>query len=99
MLASDQLPMAHEFDHEDDRDYLDPYIDGVVPMPMTPEEIGFALGMLIGNLRRIYAAYDEDGEDLSALPAKAADEIDRLISLRLARKPAATPVPTLKGVA
>lgn len=62
MLAPDQLPMAHEFDHEDDRD-----------------SEGWMLGMLVGNLRRIYAAYDDDGEDLSALPAKAADAIDRLI--------------------
>jgi hypothetical protein len=80
MLAPDQLPMAHEFEHEDDRDQLDPYIDGVVPTPITPEESGFLLGMLIVNLRRIHAAYDEDGEDLSALPAKAADEIERLIA-------------------
>ncbi|TYC51427.1 hypothetical protein ETQ85_24385 [Zoogloea oleivorans] len=80
MLGSDQLPLAHEFEHEDDRDELDPYIDGVVPTPMTPEERGFALGMLIGNLRRIHAAYDDDGEDLSALPAKAADEIERLLA-------------------
>lgn len=79
MLAPDELPMAHEFEHEDDRDELDPYIDGVVPTPMTADERGFALGMLIGNLRRIHAAYDDDGEDLSALPAKAADEIERLI--------------------
>ncbi|MFA5387553.1 MAG: hypothetical protein WC322_04170 [Candidatus Paceibacterota bacterium] len=79
MLAPDELPMAYEFEHEDDRDALCPHIDGVIPTPMTLEERGWALGMLMGNLRRIYAAYDEDGEDLSALPAKAADEIDRLI--------------------
>ena len=58
---------------------MDQYIDGVVPTPITPEEKGFALGMLIGNLRRIHAAYDDEGEDLSALPAKAADEIEKLI--------------------
>jgi hypothetical protein len=40
---------------------MDPYIDGVVPTPLTPEEKGFALGMLIGNLRRIHAAYDDEG--------------------------------------
>lgn len=79
MLAPDQLPMAHEFEHEDDRDALCPHIDGIIPTPMTLEERGFALGMLIGNLRRIHAAYDDDGEDLSTLPGKAADEIDRLI--------------------
>lgn len=58
---------------------MDPYIDGVVPTPLTPEEKGFALWMLIGNLRRIHAAYDDEGEDLSALPAKAADEIEKLL--------------------
>jgi len=79
MLAPDQLPMAHEFEHEDDRDALCPHIDGIIPTPMTLEERFFALGMLIGNLRRIHAAYDDDGEDLSTLPGKAADEIDRLI--------------------
>ena len=63
---------------------MDPYIDGVVPTPLTPEEKGFALGMLIGNLRRIHAAYDDEGEDLSALPAKAADEIEKLLD-RLAK--------------
>ena len=46
---------------------MDPYIDGVVPTPLTPEEKVFSLlGMLIGNLRRIHAAYDDEGEDLSA---------------------------------
>lgn len=58
---------------------MDPYIDGVVPTPLTPGEKGFALWRLIGNLRRIYAAYDDEGEDLSALPAKAADEIEKLL--------------------
>ena len=57
---------------------IDPHIDGVVPQPMTYEENLFLSGMLIGNLRRIYAAHDDEGNDLSALPAKAADEIERL---------------------
>ena len=35
-------------------------------------------GMLIGNLRRIYAAHDDEGNDLSALPSRAADEIERM---------------------
>ena len=57
---------------------MDPHIDGVVPVQMTDAERGFLNGMLIGNLRRIYAAYDDEGNDLSALPARAADEIERL---------------------
>ena len=36
-------------------------------------------GMLIGNLRRIYAAHDDEGNDLSALPSRAADEIEKLL--------------------
>jgi hypothetical protein len=36
------------------------------------------------NLRRIHAAYDDKGEDLSAWPLKATDTIDRLgIALRI----------------
>ena len=53
---------------------MDPYIDGVVPIPMSQDEQDF----LSGNLRRIHAAYDDAGFDLSALPEKAADEIERL---------------------
>ena len=53
---------------------MDPHIDGVVPVPMTDAERGFMNGMLIGNLRRIYAAHDEEGNDLSELPSRAADE-------------------------
>lgn len=53
---------------------MDPHIDGVVPTPMSQDEKDF----LSGNLRRIHAAYDDAGCDLSALPAKAADEIRRL---------------------
>jgi hypothetical protein len=60
---------------------MDAYIDGVVPQPMTVEEKFFLSGMLIGNLRRIYAAHDDEGNDLSALPAKAADDIERLLGL------------------
>jgi len=60
---------------------MDPHIDGVVPVPMTDAERGFMNGMLIGNLRRIYAAHDDEGEDLSALPAEAADKIERLLGL------------------
>lgn len=58
---------------------MDPHIDGVVPKPITYEEQFFLSGLLVGNLRRIYAAHDDDGNDLSALPAKAADEIERLL--------------------
>ena len=57
---------------------MDPHIDGVVPVQMTDAERGFLNGMLIGNLRRIYAAHDDEGNDLSALPSRAADEIERL---------------------
>ncbi len=57
---------------------MDPHIDGVVPVPMTDAERGFMNGMLIGNLRRVYAAHDDEGEDLSALPAEAADKIEQL---------------------
>lgn len=57
---------------------LDPHIDGVVPQPVTYEEEFFLSGMLVGNLRRIYAAHDDEGNDLSNLPAKAANEIERL---------------------
>ena len=57
---------------------LDPHIDGVVPQPITYEEEFFLSGMLVGNLRRIYAAHDDEGNDLSNLPAKAANEIERL---------------------
>ena len=56
---------------------MDPYIDGVVPIPMSQDEQDF----LSGNLRRIHAAYDDAGFDLSALPEKAADEIKRLREL------------------
>lgn len=56
---------------------MDPHIDGVVPIPMSQDEQDF----LSGNLRRIHAAYDDDGFDLSALPKKAADEINRLREL------------------
>ncbi len=62
----------------DNKQELDPHIDGVVPQPVTYEENLFLGGLLAGNLRRIYAAFDEEGNDLSALPAKAADEIERL---------------------
>ena len=34
---------------------MDPYIDGVVPIPMSQDEQDF----LSGNLRRIHAAYDD----------------------------------------
>lgn len=44
------------------------------------DDYGWSLGLLIGNLKRIHAAYDEDGEDLSAIPEKAANEIDKLIN-------------------
>lgn len=47
---------------------MDPYIDGVVPIPMSQDEQDF----LSGNLRRIHAAYDDAGFDMSALPEKAA---------------------------
>ena len=57
---------------------MDPHIDGVVPVQMTDAERGFMNGMLIGNLRRVYAAHDDEGEDLSALPAEAADKIEQL---------------------
>lgn len=57
---------------------IDPHIDGVIPQPMTYEEKFFLSGMLVGNLRRIYAASDDEGNDLSALPGKAADEIEHL---------------------
>jgi hypothetical protein len=57
---------------------MDPHIDGVVPVQMTDAERGFLNGMLIGNLRRIYAAHDDEGNDLSALPSRAADEIERM---------------------
>ena len=60
---------------------MNAYIDGVVPQPMTLEERFFMSGMLIGNLRRIYAAHDDEGNDLSALPVKAADDIERLLGL------------------
>ena len=33
---------------------------------------------MLDNLRLIYAAYDANGDDLSAWPWKAADEIERL---------------------
>ena len=56
---------------------MDPYIDGVVPITMSQDEQDF----LSGNLRRIHAAYDDAGFDLSALPEKAADEIKRLRGL------------------
>ena len=60
---------------------MDPHIDGVVPVQMTDAERGFLNGMLIGNLRRIYAAHDDEGNDLSALPSRAADEIERMREL------------------
>lgn len=50
---------------------MDQYIDGVVPVQVTQEEKDF----LIGNLRRIHAAYDDEGCDLTAFTAKAADEL------------------------
>ena len=56
---------------------MDPYIDGVVPIPMSQDEQDF----LSGNLRRIHAAYDDAGFALSALPEKAADEIKRMREL------------------
>ena len=57
---------------------MDPHIDGVVPVQMTDAERGFLNGMLIGNLRRIYAAHDDEGNDLSALPSRSADMIEQL---------------------
>lgn len=60
---------------------MDPYIDGVVPQTITHTEESFLSWLLAGNLRRIYAAHDDEGNDLSDLPAKAADEIDRLLEL------------------
>lgn len=56
---------------------MDPHIDGVVPIPMSKDEQDF----LNGNLRRIHAAYDDEGFDLSAFPEKAADEIKRMREL------------------
>jgi len=39
---------------------------------------------MLNNLRRIHAAYDDKGEDLSAWPLKATDAIERLeIALRI----------------
>ena len=60
---------------------MDPHIDGVVPDQFEANVNGFLVGMLIGNLRRIHAAYDDEGEDLSALPAEAADKIERFLGL------------------
>lgn len=59
---------------------MDPHIDGVIPLQMSYEEKQFLGGTLVENLRRIYAAHDDAGYDLSNLPAKAADEIERLTS-------------------
>ena len=72
----DALRAAYELGRRETE--IDPHIDGVVPQPITYEEEFFLSGMLAGNLRRIYAAHDDEGNDLSALPAKAADEIERL---------------------
>ncbi len=57
---------------------MDQYIDGVVPQPITDAERGFLSGLLIENLLRIHAAFDDEGNDLSALPKKAADRIEKL---------------------
>lgn len=57
---------------------MDQYIDGVVPQPITDAERGFLRGLLIENLLRIHAAFDDEGNDLSALPKKAADRIEKL---------------------
>ena len=59
---------------------MDAHIDGVVPIPMSQEERNFLSGTMhiLDNLRRIHAAYDDEGQDLSAWPAKAAAEIERL---------------------
>ena len=57
---------------------MDQYIDGVVPQPITDAERGFLSGFLIENLLRIHAAFDDEGNDLSALPKKAADRIEKL---------------------
>jgi hypothetical protein len=59
---------------------MDAHVDGVVPVPMSQEEKAFLGGTMhmLANLRRIHAAYDADGQDLSAWPAKAAAEIERL---------------------
>ncbi|MDD2706328.1 MAG: hypothetical protein PHU07_13500 [Acidocella sp.] len=59
---------------------MDAHVDGVVPVPMSQEEKAFLGGTMhmLSNLRRIHAAYDADGQDLSAWPAKAAAEIERL---------------------
>ena len=72
----DALRVAYEIGLSESN--IDPHIDGVVPVPMTDAERGFMNGMLIGNLRRIYAAHDDEGNDLSELPSRAADEIERL---------------------
>lgn len=62
---------------------MDPYVDGVVPVPMSQGEKDFLdrATHMLSNLRRIHAAYDADGQDLSAWPAKAASEIERLQEL------------------
>lgn len=59
---------------------MDAHIDGVVPIPLSQEERNFLSGTMhiLDNLRRIHAAYDDEGQDLSAWPAKAAAEIERL---------------------
>jgi len=69
---------------------MDAYLDGVVPVPMTQGEKDFLSGSthMLSNLRRIYAAYDADGQDLSAWPAKAASEIERLQELNRQREDA-----------
>ena len=72
----DALRVAYEIGLSESN--IDPHIDGVVPVQMTDAERGFLNGMLIGNLRRIYAAHDDEGNDLSALPSRAADEIERM---------------------
>ena len=65
------------FDTEDHaEEEMDPHIDGVVPTPMAAEERDF----LVNGLRRIYAAYDDEGNDLSALAGKAADAIAQMPS-------------------
>ena len=78
---------------------MDPHIDGVVPVQMTDAERGFLSGMLIGNLRRIYAAHDDEGNDLSALPSRAADEIERLQGqvAKMSDEPAQLPVQDMNG--
>lgn len=55
------------------------------PMPAQgPVDVTVGRLRMIQYLRRIHAAYDDKGEDLSAWPLKAADAIERLgIALRI----------------